>query len=68
MSQDHLTTEQHVGLLPAENIALTVALAQWKRGDPIQPNTGAMCMLALARVTGRFDWTQSDCAMPPVTS
>ena len=45
-------------LLPAESIALTVALAQVQRGDSPDPNTAAMCVLALARVTGRHDWTK----------
>lgn len=61
-----MSKEPRVGLLPAENIALTVALAQWKRGDPIQPNTGAMCMLALARLMGRYDWTETDAALPQI--
>ena len=45
-------------LLPAESIALTVALAQVRRGDEPDPNTAAMCVLALARLAGRHDWTE----------
>ena len=47
-------------LLPAESIALTVALAQVRRGDEPDPNTAAMCVLALARLAGRHDWTEDD--------
>ena len=47
-------------LLPAESIALTVALAQVRRGDEPDPNTAAMCVLALARLAGRHDWTEAD--------
>lgn len=45
------------GLLPAESIALTVALAQVQRGEPAAENVAAMCVLALARLSGRYDWT-----------
>ena len=38
-------------LEPAENMALTVALAQVKRGDPVSENIAAACVLALARIT-----------------
>jgi hypothetical protein len=44
-------------LLPAESIALTVALAQVKRGESPDPHVAAMCVLALARIAGRHDWT-----------
>ena len=44
-------------LLPAESVALTVALAQLLRGDESDPNVASMCILALARITGRHDWT-----------
>lgn len=43
-------------LIPAESVALTVALAQVLRGETPPPNTSAMCILALARLTGRHDW------------
>lgn len=52
---DHTTTT--ATLLPAESIALTVGLAQTLRGDPPDPNVAAMCVLALARLAGRHDWT-----------
>lgn len=51
-----VTTE----LLPIENMALTVALAQVLRGDDPPPNTAATCVLALARLTGRHDWTDTE--------
>ena len=44
-------------LEPVESMALTVALAQVLRGDPPAPNTASVCILALARLTGRHDWT-----------
>jgi len=47
-------------LLPAESIALTVALAIVLRGDPVPPNMASMCVLALARLTGKHDWTDED--------
>lgn len=47
-------------LLPAESIALTVALAQVQRGDDPSPNVAGMCVLALARLAGRHDWTVTD--------
>jgi len=48
-------------LLPAEAIALTVALAQVQRGESTDPNIAAMCVLALARLAGRHDWTKDVC-------
>lgn len=45
-------------LAPAESIALTVGLAQVLRGEEPMPNTATVCILALARLTGRHDWTQ----------
>ncbi len=44
-------------LLPAESLALTVGLAQTLRGDTPDPNVAVMCVLALARITGKHDWT-----------
>lgn len=44
-------------LLPAESIALTVGLAQVKRGEAPEENVATMCVLALARLAGRHDWT-----------
>lgn len=52
-----------LNLLPAERIALTVALEQVKRGEPPAPNTATMCVLALARAAGRYDWTQEPGAL-----
>lgn len=50
-------------LLPAENVALTVALAQVDRGAELGPNTAMVCVLALARLAGRFDWTADPAAV-----
>jgi len=47
-------------LLPAESVALTVALAQVLEGRHVAPNTAGVCVLALARLTGRHDWTLDD--------
>lgn len=47
-------------LLPAESVALTIALAQVLRGEVVPPNTATMCVLALARVAGRHDWTKDE--------
>lgn len=44
-------------LLPVESIALTVALAQTLRGEDADANVAAVCVLALARLAGRHDWT-----------
>ena len=46
-------------LLPAEKIALTVAFAQVLRGEPPMPNTATVCVLALARLAGSYDWTKT---------
>lgn len=48
-----------VRLLPAEKLALTVALAQVRRGESPQPNTATLCVLALARLQGDYDWTNA---------
>ena len=42
-----------VALLPAESMALTVALAQLSRGEDPTPNVSAALVFALARITGR---------------
>jgi hypothetical protein len=44
-------------LNPTESVVLTVALSQVLRGDEVPPNTTAVCVLALARVAGKYDWT-----------
>jgi hypothetical protein len=49
-----------MSLLPAESIALTVGLAQVLRGEAADPNVAAMCVLALARIDGRHDWTDDE--------
>lgn len=49
-----------VGLLPAESMALSVALAQVLRGEDPAPNTAMVCVLALARLTGRHDWREAN--------
>lgn len=54
-----LTIEQVV-LKPAEAIALTVALAQVKRGEEPTPNIATVCVLALARLACIHDWTAED--------
>lgn len=45
---------------PVESMALTVALAQVQRGEVPSPNVATVCVLALARLCGRDDWTESD--------
>ncbi len=47
-------------LTPAEACALTVGLAQVLRGDTVTPNIAALCVLALARITGKHDYTNAD--------
>lgn len=54
-------------LYPVESIALTVALAQVLRGDDPSANTAALCVLALARVDGRHDWTATTIASSDVS-
>lgn len=44
-------------LVPAESLALAVALAQVLRGEAPEPNVAAVCVLGLARLDGRHDWT-----------
>jgi hypothetical protein len=45
-------------LCPVESAALTVALAQVLRGELPMPHVAAVCVLALARIVGRHDWTE----------
>lgn len=47
-------------LLPAENMALTVALAQVERGEHPTPNVTAVCVLALGRL--REEWGEGTSA------
>lgn len=42
--------------VPAESMALTVALAQVLRGEEPTPNVATLCVLALARIEGRHDY------------
>lgn len=44
-------------LLPVESMALTIALRRVQEGEPVADNTTAVVVLALARLTGRYDWT-----------
>ena len=39
------------GLFPVENAALSIALAQIRRGDEVPPNTTAVLIFALERLT-----------------
>jgi len=45
--------DAEVELIPAEQIALTVALAQVQRGEAPAPNVAAVCVITLARLAGR---------------
>lgn len=57
-AEAELRKREHVpSLLPAESLALTVALAQIQRNEPPEPNGAVVCVYALARLTGRYDWT-----------
>ena len=47
---DGLVSERRF-LEPAESMALTVALAQIERGDEVPPNTTAVLVWALDRIT-----------------
>ena len=47
-----------VELLPAENMALTVASSQFNRGETIETNVAGMLVMALERLTGKRDWTK----------
>lgn len=51
--------EQEQALRPAESMALTVALAQVLRGEDPMPNVATVCVLALARLTDRYDYEDS---------
>jgi len=50
--QRDATTDLPAALLPAEKIALTVAVAQVRRGEQPTPNVTAVCIEALARLAG----------------
>ena len=49
-------------LLPAESMALTVALAQVQRGEDPSPNVASVCVYALARLVDRYDYTEGAAA------
>src|ERR1700684_1063959 len=44
-------------LFPVERLALSVALAQVLRGEQPAPGGASTCVLALARLVGKHDWT-----------
>lgn len=50
---------KRTALIPAESIALTVARAQVERGVNPEFGVTTMLVLALDRLTGRNDWTES---------
>lgn len=52
-----MSDTSHTDLLPAERLALTVALSQVTEGRELLPNVGSLCVLALARITGTYDYT-----------
>ena len=58
MTDQDATSAPPAELFPAESVALTVALAMVLRGEAPLQNTAAMCVLALARISGRHDWTK----------
>lgn len=53
----------HTDLLPAERIALVAGLGRAQRGEEQLPNTATLCVLALARITGLHDYTQTASAL-----
>ena len=60
MTDPSVTPQTSEGLLPQESMALTIALEHVLDGIEPLPNTSAMCVLALARLVGRHDWTADD--------
>jgi hypothetical protein len=56
-ARDDMVPLTQTELLPAESMALTVALAQVLRGDDPEPNVTQVVVYALARLAGRYDWT-----------
>ena len=58
-------TDPFAALLPAESMALTVALAQVERGETPSENVSTLCVLALARVSGRHDYTAVEAEETP---
>ena len=47
-------------LHPVESFSLTVGLAQVLRGEEPSPNIAVACILTLARLANRHDWTAED--------
>lgn len=47
-------------LIPAESLALTVALGQLHRGEQITENVAVVCVLALGRLAGRVSYDPDD--------
>jgi hypothetical protein len=45
-------------LTPTERVALTVALSQVREGRELTNGVATMCVLALGRVTGTYDYTK----------
>lgn len=45
-------------LHPAEHLALLAGIGPALDGKPIPENTALMCVLALARLTGKHNWTK----------
>jgi len=45
-------------LLPFENIALTVAIAQVERGEEVSPNVASVCVMALARIARGWEYPE----------
>ena len=50
--------ELKIELLPFENIALTVAIAQVERGEEVTPNIAAVCVMALARIARGREYSE----------
>jgi hypothetical protein len=45
-------------LTPAENMSLTVALEQVKRGEVPTDNVASLCVLTLARLCGKYNYLE----------
>lgn len=59
------TQTQVTQLTPAEKMALTAALWRARRGEEPLANTATLCILALARITGMYDYTKEPDKDPP---
>lgn len=49
-----------VELHPEEELALSVGISQVKRGEDVMSGIAFVCVLALARVTGKWDYTKEE--------